>query len=205
MRNYTTRYVSQVVKSQCVKLEIWGSDTSSETFCSHYLSYIIIIVIRVLCPRAGLSLQNAGIKVAVLLKGRSYAASSVTKVAILLGINWYGSFQFLSAPHSLFSIWKDLKGYEKIPGALAWRWGEWIWLTRPSGLHRNSPQRLHISSITVFDHIWDLGIPIAFGLRISISDPVVQAVKMLVFHLWDPDFAPWYPHVGLVVDETEFW
>ena len=32
-----------------------------------------------------------------------------------------------------------------MPGAPPWRWGEWIWLTGPSGLHWNSPQGLNIS------------------------------------------------------------
>ena len=32
---------------------------------------------------------------------------------------------------------------------------EWIWLTGSSGLHRNSPQGLNISSIRVFDQIRD--------------------------------------------------
>ena len=38
--------------------------------------------------------------------------------------------------------------------------GEWIWLAGPSGFHRNSPQRLNISSIRVFDQIRDPEIPI---------------------------------------------
>ena len=43
-------------------------------------------------------------------------------------------------PHpTFFSIWTDLKRSEKIPEAPTCRWGEWIWLTGPSGLHRNSP------------------------------------------------------------------
>ena len=48
------------------------------------------------------------------------------------------SFLLLSAPHSLFSIWTDLKRSEKIPEAPTW-WWEWIWLSRPSGLYQNSP------------------------------------------------------------------
>ena len=71
-----------------------------------------------------------------------------------------GSFPLLSAPHSLFSIWTDLKRSEKIPGAPAWRWGEWIWLTVPSRLHWNSPQGLNISYIRVFDQIRYPEIPI---------------------------------------------
>ena len=94
---------------------------------------------------------NSGTKAAVLLKGRSSTAHSGRKVAVLLGMNRCSSFRLLSASHCLFSIWTDLKRSEKIPGAPVWRWGEWIWLTGPSGLHRNSPQRLNISSISVFD------------------------------------------------------
>ena len=36
----------------------------------------------------------------------------------------------------------------------------WIWLTGPSGLYRNSPQGLNISSIRVFEQIRDPEIPI---------------------------------------------
>ena len=87
------------------------------------------------------------------VKGRSSTANWGTQVAVLLGMDRCGSFPSPSAPHSLFSIWTDLKRCENIPGAPAWRWGEWIWLTGPSGLHRNSPQGLNISSIRVFDQI----------------------------------------------------
>ena len=83
-------------------------------------------------------------------KGRSFTAKSGPEAAVLLGMNRCGSFPLLSAPHSIFSIWADLKRSEKIPGAPAWRWGEWIWLTGPSGLHRNSPQELNISFIMFF-------------------------------------------------------
>ena len=65
------------------------------------------------------------------------------------------NFPLLSEPHSLFSIWTNLKRSEKIPVATTRRWGEWIWLTGPSGLHWNSPQGLNISSIRVFDQIRD--------------------------------------------------
>ena len=64
------------------------------------------------------------------------------------------------APHTLFSTWRGLKRSEEIPGAPAWRWGEWIWLAGSSGLHRNSPQGINISSIRVFEQIKDPKIPI---------------------------------------------
>ena len=63
-------------------------------------------------------------------------------------------------PLSLFNIWTNLKISEKIPGAPTRRWGEWIWLTGPTGLHWNSPQGLNISSIKIFDQIRDLEISI---------------------------------------------
>ena len=99
-------------------------------------------------PKSRSFTANSGTKAAVLLKGRSSTANSGTKIAVLLGIIRCGSFPLLSAPHSLFSIWTDLKRSEKISGVPAWKW-EWIWLTGPSGLHRNSPQVLNIT-------IWDL-------------------------------------------------
>ena len=68
-------------------------------------------------------------------------------------MNRCGSFPLLSVPHSLFSIWTDLKRPDKIPGEPSWRWEEWIWLTGSSRLHQNSPQRLNINSIRVFDQI----------------------------------------------------
>ena len=43
-------------------------------------------------------------------------------------MNKCGSFPLFSAPHSLFSIWTNLKRSEKIPGAPAWRWGKWVLL-----------------------------------------------------------------------------
>ena len=70
-------------------------------------------------PKGRSFTANPGTKAAVLLKGRSSTANSGTKIAALLGMNRCGSFQLLSALHSLFSIWTDLKRYEKIPGAPA--------------------------------------------------------------------------------------
>ena len=78
-------------------------------------------------------------RVAVLPTGRSSTANTITKVAVLLGMNRCDSFPLISAPHFLFGIWTDFKSSEKIPGTPTWRWGEWIWLTGPSRLHQNSP------------------------------------------------------------------
>ena len=70
---------------------------------------------------------------------RPSTANAGTQAVVLLWVNRCGSFPLLSAPHSLFRIWADLKISEKILGTPSWKWGDWIWLTVPSGLHRNSP------------------------------------------------------------------
>ena len=111
-------------------------------------------------PKGRSFTANSGTKAAVLLKGRSSTANSRTQAAVSLGMDRFGSFPLLSVPHSLFSIWADLKRSEKIPGAAAWRWGEWFRLSGPSGLNRNSPQGLNISSTRDFDQIRDPEIPI---------------------------------------------
>ena len=108
------------------------------------------IIIKVLCPRAGHSLQTQAPKAAVLSKGRSSTANSGTKVAVLLGINRYGSSPLLSAPHSLLSIWTYFKDLKRSQGPQS-EVREWICLTGSSGIHRNSPQGLNISSIRIFD------------------------------------------------------
>ena len=89
-------------------------------------------------PKGRSFTANSGTKAAVLLKGRSPTANSGNQAEVLLGMDRCGSFPLLSATHSPFSIWSDLKRSQKIPETPAWRWGEWIWLTGPSGLYRNS-------------------------------------------------------------------
>ena len=94
-------------------------------------------------------------------KGRSFTANSGTKAPVLSKCrSSIANTGTQGCVFSLSSIWTDLKRSEKIQEAPAWRWGEWIWLTGPSGLHRNSPQLLNISSIRVFDKITDPEIPI---------------------------------------------
>ena len=58
------------------------------------------------------------------------------------------------------------------------RWGEWIWLTGPSGLHRNSPQGLNISSIRVFDQIRDPESPIPLS---PLLNPYYSEYYPLIF------------------------
>ena len=60
--------------------------------------------------------ENAGTKVAVLSKGRRSTANSGSKVTVLLGLNRCGSLPLLSAPHSLFSIWTNIKRSKRSQG-----------------------------------------------------------------------------------------
>ena len=71
-----------------------------------------------------------------------YYARPQTAVARDLGLpagRQAGHYTHAASKHSLplFSIWRDLKISEKILRVPMWRWGVWIWLTGPSGLHRN--------------------------------------------------------------------
>ena len=63
---------------------------------------INIIIIRVFCPRAGLSLQTQGPRLQFCPKAGFSIANSGTKVAVLLGINKWSSF-LLRPP--LWSKW----------------------------------------------------------------------------------------------------
>ena len=118
-------------------------------------------------PKGSYFTANSGFKAAVLPKGRSSTSNSGTKVAVSLRMNKCDTIPLLSVP-PLFRIWTDLKRFENIPEAPVWRWGEWIWQTGPSGLHRNSRKGLNISSIWVLDQIRDPEIQITFRPLINI-------------------------------------
>ena len=109
---------------------------------------------------------SAGMKVAVLPKVGLPLQTQETRLQFYQGLNRSDSFPLLSAPHSLFSICRS----EKIPGSPTWRCGEWIWLTGPWGLHRNSTQRLNVSSIRILEHIRDPEIPIILRPHIEIRE-----------------------------------
>ena len=129
-------------------------------------SYIHNYIILVFCPVADLSLQTQEPEAAVLLKGTSFTAKLRNPVAVLLGMDRCGSCPLLSAPHCLSSIWTDLKRSENISGVPAWRWGTCIWLTGPSGRHRNSQQGLNISSIYIYIYIYIMPVAVCDGCGI---------------------------------------
>ena len=106
------------------------------------------------CPREGPSLQTQAPRLQFCPMAGLPPQTQKPRLKFFLGMNGCCSFPLLTAPQSLFSSWTDLKRSEKILGTPACSWGECIWLSGPSGLHRSSPQRLNISSIKVFDQIW---------------------------------------------------
>ena len=122
---------------------------------NHILKTVVHFIIKVFCTKAGLSLQTQGPRLQFCPRQASTANWGI-KVVVLQGII---SRYF---PHPTLSLVSEqtLKYLKTSQGALAWRLGEWIWLTEPSGLHRNLPQGLNISSIRVFDQIRDSEIPI---------------------------------------------
>ena len=145
----------------------WIGAVASRYFSQYYRLYIFIISVL---PKGRSFSANTGTRAAILPKDRSSIANSGTLVAVLLGMNRCGSFPLISATHSLFSIWTNLKKSEKIPGAPTRRWGEWICLTGPSGLHRNSPQGLNISYIRAFNV---LGIEIIITTIITVTKVII--------------------------------
>ena len=117
-------------------------------FCLFQL-IIMNIIITLFCPKAGPSLHAQEPRLQF-CRRQVFHRTQEPKLQFHQELNRCGSFPLLSVPHSLFSILTDPKGSRKIPEAPTWRWGEWIWLTGPSELHRDSPQGLNISSIRVF-------------------------------------------------------
>ena len=97
----------------------------------------------------------------VLPKGRSFTARQESRLKFCRRQVFHCKFRNQACSFTTLSLASEqtLKDLD-IPGASTWRWGERIWLTGPSGLHRNSPRVLNISSIRVFDQIRDPEIPI---------------------------------------------
>ena len=61
------------------------------------------------CPRTGPSLQTQAPRLQFCPKSGLPLQTPEPRFAVLLGLNRCGSFPLLSAPHSLFSIWTNLK------------------------------------------------------------------------------------------------
>ena len=135
------------------------------------------------CPRAVPSLQAQELRLQF-CRRQVFHRKHRNQAAVLPEMNRCGSFQLFSAPHSLFSIRTDLKRSEKIPGIPTWKGGEWIWLTGPSRLHRNSLHGLNISFIKVSDQIRDQEIPIILLSRFQFMKMYLTTVPIS----WDYSF-----------------
>ena len=115
-------------------------------------------IIRVFCPKAGPSLQAK--KPRLQFCHRHVFQRKLRNQGCSFTRDLIGAVASRCFPHPTLSLaseqtLKDLKRSQRHQ-----RGEEWIWLTGPSGLHRNSPQGLNISSIRVFDKIRDPKIPI---------------------------------------------
>ena len=122
----------------------WRRDVSCLPF---YINiYIYIYIIRVLYPRAGLSLQAQEPRLQFCW--RQVFHCKLRNQGCNFTRDWIGVELPVAfcTPLSLFIIWTDLKRSVKITGASKWKWGEWIWLTGTSWRNRNSVQGLNIST-----------------------------------------------------------
>ena len=120
----------------------------SKFFCTSFRTCIVILSSlssssSVFCQSAELRLQFC--RRQVFHRKFSNQGCSFTR-------DWIGAVasRLVLHPSLSFASEQTLKDLKTIPGAPTWRWGEWIWLTGLSELHRYSPQGLNISSIMVF-------------------------------------------------------
>ena len=95
------------------------------------------IIIRVYCPRAGPSLQVQEPRLQFCW--RQVFHHKLSNQGCSFTRDWIGAVASCCFLHPSFFLvseqtLKDLTGTNM-------EWGEWIWLTEPSGLHQNSPQR----------------------------------------------------------------
>ena len=122
---------------------------------------------------------NTGTKAAVLPKVSTSTANSGSKVADLLGMNRSDSFPFLSAPHSLFSTYTDLKRSQAIVDVRRVYLANWALRTSPkitTGLKYQFHQR--------FDQIRDQEIPIT--LRSPIHNRGLKFLQVIYERFaWD--------------------
>ena len=134
------------------------------------------------CPRVGPSLQAQGPRLQFCR--RQIFHCKLRNDNCSFSRDWKGAVASRCFRHPTLSLASEqtLKRSEKIPGAPTWSLGEWTWLAGPSGLHRNSPQALNISSIRVFDQIRDPEIPITLRPQKLISSSSECSAQGQVLH-----------------------
>ena len=144
------------------------------------------------CPKAGPSLQAE--KPRLQFCRRQIFHRKLRKRGCSFTRDLIGAVASRCFPHPTVSLasqqtLKDLKR-----GAPTWRSGECIWLTEHSGLHRNSPQGLNISSIRVFDQVRDPEIPIT--LRPHIYIYISEMNRKLPYLFIPRKLQPWFLTLG---------
>ena len=80
------------------------------------LRLLYIYINRRFCPREGLSLQEQETRLQFCPKCTSSTANSESSLQFHIRMNWCGSFPLISALHSLFIIWTDLKHQKRSQG-----------------------------------------------------------------------------------------
>ena len=130
-----------------------------------YCIIIIIIIIRLFCPRAGPSLQAQELRLQFCQ--RQVFHRKLRNQGCSFTMDWIGA-SFCWFPHLSLSLSSEqtLKNLKRSQGHQHGGEESGFGRTGPSGLHRNSPQELNISSIKVFDQIRDPKIPITLPTRL---------------------------------------
>ena len=95
----------------------------------------LYIINRVFWPRAGPSLQTQ--EPSLQFCWRQVFHCKVRNQGCNFTRDLLSAVASRCFPHPTLSL-----ASEKIPGALMWRWGEWIWLIGPSGLHQKLTARV---------------------------------------------------------------
>ena len=101
------------------------------------------------CLRTGLSLQTQEPMLHFCSKAGLPLQTQKPMLQFYQGLNWCSSFPLLSAPHFSLTSEQTLKHLKNPRGPKVEVRREYLPIG-PSGLHRNSLQRLNISSIRIF-------------------------------------------------------
>ena len=141
------------------------------------------------CPRAGPSLQAQEPRLQFCR--RQVFHRTLRKQGCSFTRNWIGAVASHCFPHPTLSLASEqtLKDLKRSQGHQTWRWGEWIWLTGPSGLHRNSPYYWHFMNF--------IALPIYRLLTL------LSATKERFKALWRWYFSPCFPSTSGVAPVTQ--
>ena len=143
LHSYFVRYIFCILNTtlllsaiQYYRIQPMPKNFPMVSLISLFVTFLVIM--RVFCPRAGPSLQAQEPRLQICRKHVFHR--KLRNQGCSFSRDWRGAVASRCFSHpTLFSIWTDLKRSEKISGAPTRRWEEWIWLTGPSRLYRNSP------------------------------------------------------------------